>query len=86
MGRTIPTSTTLLAMERAEWKAFRMHIPRDERKLFDEMFDIAHIHNYAMMMSMPSHPIRLQPIMMSIIFHHYKVIVQMISKIEVAEP
>jgi hypothetical protein len=59
-------------MEKVEWKAFRDQLPKTERKLFDEMFDMAHLQNMAMMASMPSHPVRIQPILMSILFYHYE--------------
>jgi hypothetical protein len=72
MGRTLPTATTLLHQEKEQWREFRAALPKSERKLFDEMFDSAHLYNYATMMSLPQHPVPIQPIMMSIIFHHYK--------------
>jgi hypothetical protein len=36
------------------------------------MSSLSHIFNYAMMCSMPEHPIAIQPIFMSIVFYHYK--------------
>ncbi len=74
MGRTIPTSTMLLRMEQQDWKAFRKQLPKKDRKLFDEMFDLAHIYNYAMVMSIPRHPIRIQPILMSMVYHYRQLI------------
>jgi hypothetical protein len=82
MGRTIPTATGLLHMEKAEWKRFRDQLPKSDRKLFDEMFDEAHIYNYAMMYSMPNIPVRIRLIFMSIIFHHYKELNKMMADTE----
>ncbi|MFZ0327247.1 MAG: hypothetical protein WAL66_08100, partial [Nitrososphaeraceae archaeon] len=39
-------------------------------KLFDRMFSINHLYNSAC--SYAASPIRIQPIFLSIIFHHYK--------------
>jgi hypothetical protein len=77
MGRTLPTATGLLHKEKAEWKEFRQLLPKSERKLFDEMFGSAHLYNYAIMMSLPKHPVPIQPIFMSIIFRHYTQLVEM---------
>jgi hypothetical protein len=42
--------------------------------LVDDMFDTAHLFNYAMMCSMPSHPVAIQPIFMAIVFSHFKLL------------
>jgi hypothetical protein len=62
----------ILSMEQSKWKPFRNQLPKAERKLFDDMFDTAHLFNYAMMCSMPSHPVAIQPIFMAIVFSHFK--------------
>ena len=56
--------------ERKEWKGFRQALDKSDRKAFDAMFDIAHLYNSAS--SYAARPIRIHPIFMSIIFHHYK--------------
>lgn len=72
MGRTIPTATMLLHMEQQAWKPFRNALDKKDIKAFDEMLSISHTFNYAQMCSMPQHPIAIQPIMMTIVFQHYK--------------
>jgi hypothetical protein len=56
--------------EQKEWKKFRNNLDKQDRKVFDNMFSIAHLYNSAC--SYAANPIRIQPVFMSIIFHHYK--------------
>jgi hypothetical protein len=51
-----------------------------DRKVFDNMFDIAHLYNSASSYSVK--PIRLHPIFISIIFHHYKQLTMIAKQIE----
>jgi hypothetical protein len=74
MGRTIPSFRMASAEERKEWKEFRKALDKSDRKAFDSMFDIAHLYNSAS--SYAARPIRIHPIFMSIIFHHYKELVR----------
>jgi hypothetical protein len=57
-------------IEKREWKPFRDLLSKSDRKIFDEMFSIARLYNSAC--SYAANPIRINPIFMSIIFHHYK--------------
>ena len=70
MGRTIPSFRLAASVEKEEWKEFRNCLGRSDRKLFDRMFSIERLYNSAC--SYAASPIRIQPIFMSIIFHHYK--------------
>ena len=70
MGRTIPSFRIASVMEENEWKSFRKALDKSDRKVFDDMFYIAHLYNSAC--SYAANPIRIHPIFMSIIFHHYK--------------
>ena len=74
MGRTIPSFRMASAEERKEWKEFRKALDKSDKKAFDNMFDIAHLYNSAS--SYAARPIRIHPIFMSIIFHHYKQLVR----------
>jgi len=53
-----------------EWKQFRNSLDKSDRKIFDQMFSIAHLYNSAT--SYAAKPICIQPNFISIIFHHYK--------------
>ena len=80
MGRTIPSFRIASVTEEKEWKQFRNSLDKSDRKIFDEMFSIAHLYNSAS--SYAAKPIRIQPIFMSIIFHHYKQIARLSKEIE----
>jgi hypothetical protein len=74
MGRTIPSFRLASAEEQKEWKEFRKALDKSDKKAFDAMFDISNLYNSAS--SYAAKPIRIHPIFMSIIFHHYKQLVQ----------
>jgi hypothetical protein len=80
MGRTIPSFRNVLAMEKAEWKPFRNALDKSERKDFDDMFDIPRLYLSACSNSVQLVP--LHPIIMSILFHHYKELNECISDVE----
>ena len=70
MGRTIPSYRRAAGREKDKWRVFREQLDRSERKEFDEMMSYAHLYNAAGVMSCK--PVLIQPILMSIIFEHYK--------------
>ena len=70
MGRTIPSFRIAAVLEEKEWKQYRKYLDKKDRKVFDNMFSIARLYNSAC--SYATNPIRIYPIMMSIIFHLYK--------------
>ena len=70
MGRTIPSFRIASVIEKGEWKPFRNSLGKSDRKVFDEIFSIAQLYNSAC--SYAANPIRINPIFMYIIFHHYK--------------
>jgi hypothetical protein len=45
MGRTIPPFRIASVMEENNWKSFRKALDKSDRKLFDDMFYIAHLYN-----------------------------------------
>jgi hypothetical protein len=60
MGRTVPSFRIASVMEEKEWKTFRNSLDKSDRKIFDEMFSIAHLYNSTS--SYAAKPIRIQPI------------------------
>jgi hypothetical protein len=82
MGRTIPSFKIALAMEEEEWKPFLNALDKkSHKKKFDEMlFDIPRL--YVSPCSYSVQPVRLYPILMSILFHHYKQLTECISEVE----
>jgi hypothetical protein len=80
MGRTIPSFRIASVMEEKEWKPFRNSLDKSDRKKFDQMFSIGHLYNSAS--SCAGKPIRIQPIFMSIIFHHFKQLTRLSKEID----
>jgi hypothetical protein len=70
MGRTVPSFRLAHMHEEREWQEFRNALSKQERKAFDRMFATSRL--YISACSYAARPIRIQPILMSIIFHHYK--------------
>jgi len=72
MGTTIPAFRIAAILEENEWKQYKKYLDKKDRKVFSEMFSIARLYNSAC--SYSSIPIRIYPIMISIVFHHYKIL------------
>jgi hypothetical protein len=73
MGRTIPSFRIAAVLEEKSWKQYRKFLNnKNDMKVFDNMFSIARLYNSACSYSVI--PIRIHPIMMSIVFHHYKIL------------
>jgi hypothetical protein len=84
MGRTVPSFRIALAMEKKEWKPFRNALDKKERKEFDEIWDIPKLYVSACSNSVQLVP--LHPIIMSILFHHYKELLEcMIANMDCRE-
>ncbi|MGE5683888.1 MAG: hypothetical protein ACM3ZS_01950 [Nitrososphaerota archaeon] len=70
MGRTIPSYRMASEREKRKWKPFRARLDKSERKRFDEMMDISRLYNVAGVGACK--PVLFHPILISIIFEHYK--------------
>ncbi len=70
MGRTIPSFRIASEMEIWKWRPFRKALDKRDRKVFDEMFSYPRLYNSAG--SMACRPGLIYPILMSILFEHYK--------------
>ena len=70
MGRTIPSYRLASERERRKWKIFREQLDKSERQMFDEMMSYSRLYNTSGVMVCK--PVLIQPILMSIIFEHYK--------------
>lgn len=80
MGRTVPSFRITLDMEKEEWKPFRNALDESERKEFDDMWDISRLYITTCSNSVSLVP--LHPIMISILFHHYKELMQLEAQID----
>lgn len=67
-------------MEKSEWKAFRNNLGRSDRKAFDAMFDTGRL--YISACSYAAKPVRIQPIFMALVFHHYKQLTRIAEALE----
>jgi hypothetical protein len=70
-------------MEKEEWKPFRNALDKSDRKKFDETWDIPRL--YASACSNSCQLVPLHPIIMSILFHHYKELKECILRVEQIE-
>ncbi|HEX7817803.1 MAG TPA: hypothetical protein VF419_00355 [Nitrososphaeraceae archaeon] len=70
MGRTIPSYRIATEIERNKWKSFRQRLDKKDKKMFDQMLDYSRLYNSAG--SNASRSQLIHPILMSIIFEHYK--------------
>ena len=69
-------------MEKEEWKYFRKALDKKDRKMLDDMFDVSILYNSASTYS--AKYVRIHPIFMSIIFHHYKQLAQISERMKQA--
>jgi hypothetical protein len=80
MGRTIPSFTLALMGEEPEWREFRRRLDREDRRVFDEVFALPRLYIASCMSS--ANPVVIEPVFMSILFHHHKQVAQLASRIE----
>jgi hypothetical protein len=80
MGRTMPSFRLALAEEEREWKPFRNSLNRHDRKEFDSMFADARL--YISACSYAAKPVRIQPIMLALVFHHYKQLARIAGQLQ----
>ena len=80
MGRTIPSFRLALEIEKQDWKPFRNALDKSDRKKFDDMWDIPRLYTSAC--SYAVQPVRLYPILMSILLHHFKELTECIKEVE----
>jgi hypothetical protein len=76
--RTIPSYQIVTEIERTKWKTFRQRLDKKDRKIFDRMFSYSRLYNSAG--SNGCRPILIHPILMSIIFEHYKQLRKLVGK------
>jgi len=77
MGRTIPSFRLACMAEELKWRKFRSRLNKDDRKQFDEMFSISRQYNSAC--SNSTRPIVIHSIIMSILLHHYKQLMELMK-------
>jgi hypothetical protein len=81
LGRTVPSFRLALAEEKSEWRDYRKHLDYSEKKEFDDMFEIPRLYNSACSGAVSL--VRIYPIFISILFHHYRELMKIAQQIEV---
>jgi len=74
MGRTTPSFRISSTIEERKWKPFRNLLDKTD-KIFDEMFSLTRLYNTASYQCV--RPVRIQAILMSIVFPNYKKLFQL---------
>ena len=74
MGRTTPSFRISSTIEERKWKPFRNLLDKTD-KIFDEMISLTRLYNTASYQCV--RPVRIQAILMSIVFHNYKKLFQL---------
>ena len=80
MSSTVPSFRIVLVEEKAELKPFSNALDKKGRKEFDDMFDIPRLYILAWANSVQLVP--LHPIIISILFHHYKELKECTKEVE----
>ena len=80
MSRIIPSFRIVLAEEKVEWKPFRNALDKKGRKEVDDIFDIPRLYILAYANSVQL--VLLHPIIISILFHHYKELKECTKEVE----
>jgi hypothetical protein len=71
MGRTIPSFRLLIDIEKLEWKEFRKHLCRQDKKIFTKLFALPKLYCHSL--SNIKNPLIIQSIFMAILFHNEKI-------------
>ena len=83
MGRTVLPIAQVIQQERDEWMKFRRVLRKEDQHAFDELFDIAKYHSPAF--AYASRPVPTEPVFMSILLEHQKLIRRLQKRIEELE-
>lgn len=76
MGRSIPSFRRRIEIEHLVWSEFKKELKsKNDKKSFDGLFDNAKL--YTPYLSSANRPIPIEPIMMGMLFHHYKTLLDL---------
>jgi hypothetical protein len=70
MGKTLPSYSQLIEYERRRWAPFKRALPREDRAIFDRLFDCAKLHIQAGVMV--SRPWPFEAIIMAVLLEQRK--------------
>jgi hypothetical protein len=78
VGRTVPSFRIAAEIERTKWNQFRSYLDKGERKMFHQMYEYFKSHSAAC--GNACKPVVIHPIIMSIIFQHYKQLTKLMDQ------
>ncbi len=83
MGRTVPSYRQALEREIERWKGFRKGLRNKDAKAFDRMMNTCRL--FASAGSMATRPVLLEAMLMSILLHQEKAIMEIREKLDKLE-
>lgn len=76
MGRSIPSFRQLIEIDKLAWSDFKKELKtKNDKKVFDSLFDSTKL--YTPYLSFANRPLPIEPIMMGMLFHQYKILVNL---------
>lgn len=76
MGRSIPSFRQLIEIEHLDWSEFKKELRnRNDKKVFDNLFECTKL--YTPYLSFANRPIPIEPMLMGMIYHLYKTILDL---------
>lgn len=85
VGRSIPSFRQMIEIEKLVWSEYKKELKsKNLKKAFDNLFDNTKL--YTMNLSFANRPIPIEPIMMGMMFHHYKTLVDIENSNTSKEP
>ena len=78
VGRTVPSFRIAAEIERTKWKQFRSFLDKNDRNMFDQMYD--HFKSHSAACSNACRPVVVHSVLMSIIFQHYKQLTSLMDR------
>jgi hypothetical protein len=83
MGKTVESYRMALEDEIRRWNGFEKALRTEDREAFDELMDAC--RNYASAGSNATQPILFEPMIISILLHQQKKILQLEKKLDAAQ-
>lgn len=77
MGRSIPSFRHLIEIEHLVWTEIKKELKnRNDKKAFDSLFECTKL--YTPYLSSANRPIPIEPMLMGMLFHHYKTLLDLV--------
>ena len=80
MGRTVLSATQVVLAEQGSWSKFRRVLRKEDQEALDALFEAARYHAAAL--SYASKPTPLEPVLISMLIEHQKIIQALEAKVK----